>query len=228
MLRPDASSTRPTPPPVPRAAVFAVVSTVLGVSAHHLMAEGPVPWAQSGVAAVVLFAVALLGLIGAQRARPLPRVVAFVAAAQGALHLWLTVSAPHAPAAAAHPMGSHHAHGAHATWHEHLAGGDGPFGASIGMTVAHALAALAVAVLMQRADAACWTLARGFGTATDALRARIGAPWALLAGAVTARRRLRPSVLVPVCAARPPPRRPVLADVVVRRGPPSPGVFLAS
>ncbi|MHC5259449.1 hypothetical protein ACYSUO_16355 [Streptomyces sp. UC4497] len=204
------------------------MSTVLGVSAHHLMAEGPVPWLQGGVAAVVLFAVALLGLVGARRARSLPRVLAFVAIAQVGLHVWLTVSAPHTPAAAAHPMGSHHTHGAHATWHEHLAGGDGPFGASIGMTVAHTLAAVAVAVLMQRADAACWTLARGFDTATDAVRARIDAPWALLAGVVTARWRLKPSVPVPVCAARPPPCRPVLADVVVRRGPPSPGVFLAS
>jgi hypothetical protein len=61
------TTTHHAPLPVLRAAVFALVGTVLGVSAHHLVAEGPVPWRQSGPAAAVLFAV---GLVGARRPRP--------------------------------------------------------------------------------------------------------------------------------------------------------------
>lgn len=177
------------------------------------------PWVQGGAAAVVLFAVALIGLVGARQARSLPCVVGASAAVQGGLHLWLAVTASHTPAS----LGSAHAHGGHEAWHERLgAGGDS--WASAGMAVAHTLAAVAVAVLMQRADAAWWSLARGFASALDTMRARIAASWAMLTGAVVAGWLIGPVPVVPVRAARPPPRRPVLADVVVRRGPPQLGV----
>ncbi|MEV6180283.1 hypothetical protein [Streptomyces sp. NPDC052015] len=41
------------------------------MSAQHLLAEGPVPWARGGAAAVVLFA---LGLAGTRRPRRLVTV----------------------------------------------------------------------------------------------------------------------------------------------------------
>src|SRR4051795_7964788 len=78
------------PLPVRRAAVFAVVGTVLGISAHHLLAEGPVPWRQGAAATAVLFAV---GLIGVQRPRSLATVVAGSVSGQSGLHLWLTLNA---------------------------------------------------------------------------------------------------------------------------------------
>ena len=58
-LHPPRPPTYRAPLPVLWAAVFAVVGTVLGVSAHHLVAEGPAPWRQSVLAALVLLGVGL-------------------------------------------------------------------------------------------------------------------------------------------------------------------------
>ncbi|MFH9002274.1 hypothetical protein ACH4E5_03380 [Streptomyces afghaniensis] len=69
----ELSTTFRAPLPVFRAAVFAFVGAVLGVSAHHLIAEGPAPWRQSAAAVAVLFAV---GLAGARRPRSLMSVMA--------------------------------------------------------------------------------------------------------------------------------------------------------
>ncbi|MDI5911013.1 hypothetical protein, partial [Streptomyces sp. 12257] len=151
-------TTTRAPLPVLRAAVFAVVGTVLGISAHHLLAEGPVPWRQGAAATAVLFAV---GLIGVQRPRSLATVAACSVAGQSGLHLWLTLNA------AGHHHGGH-VRDAHSAWHEQLYG-------SLAMTAAHSLVAALVAVLLHRADAACWTVARGVTAALDAVRDRLAA-----------------------------------------------------
>jgi hypothetical protein len=207
-MHPPATTTR-APLPLLRAAVFAVVGTVLGVSAHHLLAEGPVPWGQGAAATAVLFAV---GLIGVQRPRSLATVVACSVAGQSGLHLWLSLTA------AAHHSGGH-AHDAHSAWHERLHG-------SLAMTAAHSLAAALVAVLLHRADAACWTVARGVTAALDAVRARLAA--ARLLFARLASPSPTPAVtVVPTYGERPLTARPLLAHAVVRRGPPAAGAALA-
>ncbi|WP_314201452.1 hypothetical protein [Streptomyces justiciae] len=193
-------SHRPAPLPVLRAAVFAVVGAVLGVSAHHLFGAESVPWAQASTVAGGLFA---LGLVGVRRPRHVGTVVVFSVAGQSGLHLWLTLTT-HTPQAHDHV---HHA--GPAMGHERLHD-------SVAMTVAHALVAVLVAVLLHRADAACWTLARGAG----AVRAQVAAVRALFT---------RPrvtgllDVLVPMRAegAQPAFAGTVLAHAVVRRGPPT-------
>lgn len=197
-----ATTTR-APLPVPRAAVFAVVGTVLGVGAHHLLAEGPVPWGQGAAATAVLFAV---GLIGVQRPRSLATVVACSVAGQSGLHLWLTLTA-----AARHPGGQ--VHEAHAAWHERLH-------ASLAMTAAHSLVAALVAVLLHRADAVCWKVARGVTAALDAVRDRLAAARPLFARPVSPAPAAAVSV-VPAHDERPVGARPLLAHAVVRRGPPA-------
>ncbi|MFF1723910.1 hypothetical protein [Streptomyces sviceus] len=203
-----ATTTR-APLPVLRAAVFAVVGTALGVSAHHLLAEGPVPWGRGAAATAVLFAV---GLIGVQRPRSLATVVACSVAGQSGLHLWLTLTA------AAHHSGGH-LHDGRSAWHERLHG-------SLAMTAAHSLVAVLVAVLLHRADAVCWTVARGVTAALDAVRDRLAAARLLFtrppspapAAAVT---------VVPVYDERPLTAWPLLAHAVVRRGPPAASAALA-
>ncbi|WP_411148054.1 hypothetical protein [Streptomyces sp. A30] len=205
------ATTPRAPLPVFRAAVFAVVGTVLGASAHHLIAEGPVPWVQGAAAAAVLFG---LGLVGTRRPRALPTVVAWSVVAQSGLHLWLmlTVHARHMPATAAHHHGGR-SHDAHAAWHERLHD-------SVAMTAAHALVAVLVAVLLHRADAACWTLARGVTATLDGVRAHLTAAWTQVAGRSPAPREIRLPILVPAKSEQPPPMGPGLAHAVVRRGPP--------
>nr|WP_159059466.1 hypothetical protein [Streptomyces antibioticus] len=194
---------RPAPLPVLRAAVFAVVGAVLGVSAHHLFGAESVPWAQASTVAGGLFG---LGLVGVRRPRHVGTVVVFSVAGQSGLHLWLTLTT-HTPQAQGHV---HHA--GPATGHERLHD-------SVAMTVAHALVAVLVAVLLHRADAACWTLVRGVGAVLGSVRAHVAAARALftrprVAGLL--------DVLVPVRAerARPTLTGTVLAHAVVRRGPP--------
>ncbi|MGW0820302.1 hypothetical protein [Streptomyces sp. NPDC002845] len=184
----------PAPLPVLRAAVFAGVGTVLGLSAHHLAAPGPVPWRHAVVAAGLFLTV---GLAGARRPRRPATVVATCGAAQAGLHLWLTASA--------RPS----AHAQHA-----MAGHEPP----PAMTALHAVAAVLVAVLLHRADVACWSLSRGLTSAAEAVRARLATAWTLLGG--------RPALTVrwvrgPVRRAEEPPLKgTLLAYVVVRRGPP--------
>ncbi|MFH8800732.1 hypothetical protein ACH4F6_14215 [Streptomyces sp. NPDC017936] len=199
------------PVPVPRAALFAVVGAVLGMSAHRSAAEGPVPWAQGGTAAVVLFG---LGLVGARRPRRPATVVVCCVVAQYALHLWLTLTAGGGqPAEAADSR-----HGAHL--HGHPAGRSPWPHDSLAMTVAHALAAVLVAVLLHRADSACWTLTHGVTAALHALRTRLTAVRRLVAGCPAASR----APGLPLVGAPGddglPPAGPVLAHAVTRRGPP--------
>ncbi|MFI6008683.1 hypothetical protein ACIBAG_07605 [Streptomyces sp. NPDC051243] len=219
MLSSLRTPSRRAPLPVLRAAVFAVVGTVLGVSAHHLVAQGPAPWRQSALAALVLFGV---GLVGTRRPRSLATVVVTCGAAQAGLHLWLM--AEHADAVAA-PMAMpghlHHAAGAHQAWHER------PHD-SLAMTAVHAAAAVLVAVLLHRADTVCWSLARGLTTTVDAARARIATTRALLGdGPASAAEQGLPARAL-IWLERPPPDEAVLAYTVVRRGPPQAGLTLAN
>lgn len=209
------TSAHRAPLPVVRAAVFALAGTVLGVSAHHLVAEGPAPWRQSGLAVMVLFGV---GLAGVRRPRSLATVVATCAAAQTALHLWLTTAHAHGGATAPTALPAHLHHHAHEAWHERLHG-------SVTMTAVHAVAAFVLAVLLHRADTVCWSLARGLSAAADAVRMRIVSIRLAPAGSGPAVR--WPSVLVLAWLERPPPVGAVLADVVVRRGPPRAGLVPA-
>ncbi|MGY1495500.1 hypothetical protein ACW4TU_02445 [Streptomyces sp. QTS52] len=212
-------TTHSAPLPVFRAAVFAVVGTVLGVSAHHLVAEGPAPWRSSVAAAVLLFAV---GLVGTRRPRSLAAVVVTSAAAQTGLHLWLSAAHSRHPAmpATAMPAHAHHPMPAHGAWPEGLHH-------SAAMTVLHAVAAVLVAVLLHRADAACWSLAHGLTGAVEAVRTRIATVRALLDGRpMPAERGAR--VRRPRRTEPPPLRGALLADVVVRRGPPSAWLVLAN
>jgi len=194
---------RRAPLPVLRAAVFAVVSAVLGVGAHHLFGAEPVPWARVSTVACGLFG---LGLVGVRRPRHVGTVVVFSVAGQSGLHLWLTLTM-HAPRARVHV---HHA--GPAMGHERLHD-------SVAMTVAHALVAVLVAVLLHRADTACWTLVRGVGAALISVRAHVAAARALF---IRPRPAGPPGLPVPVTAesARPALMETVLAHAVVRRGPP--------
>ncbi|MGX1548600.1 hypothetical protein [Streptomyces adustus] len=197
------------PLPVLRAAVFAVVGTVLGVSAHHLATEGPAPWRHGTLAAAALFAV---GLVGTRRPRSLTSVVTACAAAQAGLHLWLT-TAPGRPAPLAAPTGPMgHAAGAHRMWHGHPQ-------SSPTMAAVHLVAAVLVAVLLHRADTVCWSLARGLDAAAVTVRAWTATTRALCGGP---RVPAEPGPPAPVFARqdRRPPEESVLAGTVVRRGPP--------
>lgn len=214
MQQPDPISRAPLP--VLRAALFAIVGTALGVSAHHLVAEGPAPWRQSALTVLALFGV---GLVGARRPRSLATVLAACGAAQAGLHSWLMTA--HADATAATPMAAmpgrmHHAADTHQAWHGRLHD-------SLAMTAVHALAAVLVAVLLHRTDTVCWSLARGLTTAIDAVRARIATVRALLGGRPPLGES-GPSALALVWLERPSPVGAVLADVVVRRGPPQAGL----
>ncbi|MFI5887938.1 hypothetical protein [Streptomyces sp. NPDC051554] len=216
------TTTHRAPLPVLRAAVFAAVGTVLGVSAHHLIAEGPAPWRQSAWAAAVLFGI---GLTGARRPRTLGAVTATSAAAQVGLHLWLSTAHAHTTTPtmtmhAHHSMDTHHTMDTHGAWHERLHG-------SLTMTAVHAVAAVLVAVLLHRADAACWSLARGLTVVADGVRARIATVWALLSDRL-APAEGDPPTLALAWMERPPPQEALLADLVVRRGPPPAGFVLAN
>ncbi|WP_174855562.1 hypothetical protein [Streptomyces rishiriensis] len=72
MIRPR-PTTHHAPWPALRTALFASDGTILGGGAHHLVAEGPLPWRQSATATAVLFGV---GLAGVRRPRSLATVAA--------------------------------------------------------------------------------------------------------------------------------------------------------
>ncbi|MFJ8111313.1 hypothetical protein [Streptomyces sp. NPDC096132] len=214
------TTTHHAPLPALRAGVFATVGTVLGVSAHHLVAGGPAPWWQGAVATALLFGV---GLVGTRRPRSLATVVATCGAAQAGLHVWLMAGHRDDPSGGAMTMApAHPGHGAvvHEAWH-------GRTYASTAMTVAHAVVAVLVALLLHRADAVCWSLARGLTAAVDAVQTRIALARVLWEDRpAPAGPRLGGPALV--WRERKPPQAAVLTDVVVRRGPPRAGFALAN
>ncbi|MFD4605433.1 hypothetical protein ACFWPQ_46410 [Streptomyces sp. NPDC058464] len=142
-------------------------------------------------------------------------------AAQAGLHLWLMREHPDGSPGMTMSMPGHTQHAAdtHSAWHERLH-------ASTAMTVAHALAAVLVAVLLHRADAVCWTLARGLTTAVEAVRTRIATAHSLLGDRPVPAQAGAREPVARAWLERPPPQGAVLMDVVVRRGPPQAGLAL--
>lgn len=209
-MRPYRTTDTAAPLPVLRAAVFAVVATVLGLSAHRLAADSSVPWTRAALAALALFGA---GLAGTRRPRSFLAVAVLNVAGQAGLHLWL--GSGMGSSADMDGMGDP----AHSVWHERL-----PHH-SVAMTVAHAVAGVLVAVLMHRADTACWSLSRGFTAAVRPVRVRIATARALLRHRCPARP--RPRTMTRADRVLPPPGGGVLADVVVRRGPPAGAVLFA-
>lgn len=202
--------TDPRPPlPVVRAAVFALVGGVLGLTAHRLAAGEDAGWSASAPAAAVLFTV---GLVHLRRPRGLPHAVAVTSLTQAALHEWFMLTGPGAAGHALHsrPGGSSGS----------LGGGHGSVLDPAAMTGAHAVAAVLVAVLLHGAEAACQPPPH----AMAAVLARVRKP-------IHAVRSLLSAPPVPACpgAAPYPPRESgrrtdaeeLLTGVVVRRGPPA-------
>ncbi|MFD5778796.1 hypothetical protein [Streptomyces sp. NPDC126933] len=186
-----------------RAGVFAVASTGLAVTGHHLSSGHPVPWRSVWAALGLLF---LLTVPATRGPRSLPVVVSATGAAQAALHLWLT-RAGERTGRDPHVMAGHGVpHHAHEAWH---AGRHG-----VSMTAAHIVAALLVAWFLQRADAACRAVGEHLGDVIAEILVRL-----VTAGPLPP----VPRVLRPGGArSRSLPRiSPVLAHAVVSRGPPA-------
>ncbi|MFF3402763.1 hypothetical protein ACFYW6_30140 [Streptomyces sp. NPDC002659] len=180
-----------------RAGVFGVASAGLAGAGHQVAAAEPVAWPLLMAAAGLAF---LGALPWARRRRSLGAVAAATCAAQLVLHELLARTGPgHHGAQHGHPM---------------------PSGAV--MLVAHTLAALAVAVLLQQTDDQLAAIPRALGQLATTVRstvARWTGRWATHPchdpdGAPTmAGPRRHPGM--PACA--------VLAYAVVRRGPPGHG-----
>ncbi|MFC4495181.1 hypothetical protein ACFPA8_13675 [Streptomyces ovatisporus] len=200
-----------------RAGLFALTSLALGVGAHHLLSGQAVPWLRVGAAAGLLFAA---GLLGARRRRSLATIAAACLAAQAGLHealggLHVTHSAVGMPghARGAPPVAVDEGLlGAHDAWHVRLQH-------SATMTVAHVLVALAIAVVMHRADARYWSMATSGASPLTLVVAGIGRMFSAWRWS-SARCRPEPDRRPSIGLERSPPKLSVLADVVVRRGPP--------
>ncbi|MFJ2645606.1 hypothetical protein ACIO1C_02520 [Streptomyces sp. NPDC087420] len=183
-----------------RAAVFTLISVVLAAVGHHLASEEPVPWSRLAVIAVVMGAVSAAGT---GRARSWWAVTTATCGAQLVLH-----SALSAPAAPAHD---------HARAHTAASlGYEAHHGPTV-MTLAHGTAAVAVALLMYRADRALSGLPRTVGrwarTGIALVAAALGR-WAIPVCAVPSVRR------DPREAEVRPAAETMLSHVVERRGPP--------
>ncbi|MCX5555601.1 hypothetical protein [Streptomyces sp. NBC_00038] len=191
-----------------RAGMFALVGSVLAAFGHHAVAEGPVPWRL-----VIAFGVAQFIVVWpiARRHHSLPVIAGCTLAAQGALHLVLTWAGGTDHAESGHTAHSHMAmsQGDGHTWHH----------ASSAMTAVHVVAALAVAWLLHRADAAVTAALVTARTVRGAAVAVIACvrPW--FTGAVVpeppAALRLIGHFELPSAA-----RTEPLEHALVRRGPP--------
>jgi hypothetical protein len=149
-----------------RAVVFALVGSLLATIGHHAVDGGQVPWRFVAALAVAQL-LAVRPLTG--RRPGLLTVVGCTLAAQGAIHLALTTVAAGGHPGTAYLAGTgHSAHAGHSAQaadaahaaHSAVAAGDGTAAwqhAAGAMPAAHAGAALVVAWLLQRADAAITT-----------------------------------------------------------------------
>ncbi|SEC01351.1 hypothetical protein SAMN05428939_1330 [Streptomyces sp. TLI_105] len=189
---------------VVRAGLFSGVSTGLAVTGHHLASGHAASWT-AGLPGGVLLFLGALRIVG--RPAELPATMAATAGAQALLHFWFNwADGP----AAHHAHHAHASHGSDAVWH---AGHHG-----MSMSVAHLVAALLVAWLMQRADVAVrgavTAAAHRLADAVTELLVRLLSPRRFLPAA-PADRHVRPRT-----RSRAYPSVVLLAHVVVRRGPP--------
>ncbi|MFE9169706.1 hypothetical protein ACFYNZ_09285 [Streptomyces kebangsaanensis] len=199
-----------------RAGLFALAGSVLAALGHHTVADGAVPWRLVALLAGTQFAVVWPA---ARRRFSLASVVGGTLAAQGVLHLVLTLAGGR-NGAATDRLG----HGGHAghVMHAHAVTAEGNGSAwhqtSAAMTAVHVLAGLAVAWLLHRADAAV-------AVAVVAARALAGAATAVAALLLppTAGVRARTLPVVRVTERFAPfaqVRTRLLWHALVRRGPP--------
>lgn len=176
---------------------------MLAAVGHHLASEEPVPWSRLATVALVMGTVSAAGT---GRARSWGTVTMATCGAQFVLHTALSASA--ASAASAHDHTRAHP-GASMGYEAHY----GP----MVMTLAHGTAAVAVALLMYRADRALSGLPRTVGrwarTGFALVAAALGR-W-LVPVRVTASVRRHPRD-----AAVRPATETMLSHVVERRGPP--------
>lgn len=193
--------------------MFALAGSVLAALGHQAVADGTVPWRF-----VMLLAGAQFAAVWpvARRRFSLRSALGCALAVQGALHLALTIAGAFDPAGAV--QAGHAAHGVRG--HAAMAAADGHawYPASAALSVIHVLAALAVAWLLHRADAAV-AAALGIARAVRGIAVAVAA-WvrSLLGGA-----QVRALLVVPVsgCFARPARARTLLLGyALVRRGPP--------
>jgi hypothetical protein len=191
-----------------RAGVFAGVGSVLGFTGHRIAGDAPVPWQWLPVLICAQYAVVLC-LCFARGRWGLPAVAAATLGAQGAIHELLSaIGGTHMATGAS--AGAGHAHmpadaqmaAVTAThgWHH-----------STAMTAAHLVAALVVAWLMHRADAAMGVVVRLARDVKRTIRR-------VTVVAVPLPQRPKPPGAAP--ALRASRRIRILASAVVRRGPP--------
>ncbi|PWI14413.1 hypothetical protein DI272_09770 [Streptomyces sp. Act143] len=185
--------------------MFALAGSVIAALGHHAVADEAVPWRF-----VLLLAGAQFAAVwpAARRGFSLYSALGSALAAQGAVHLTLTVVGGMDPA-----LGGEHGHAVSAaaqghTWHH----------ASAAMSAVHLLSALAVVWLLHRADAAVM-VALGIAHAVRGVAAAVGSWVRSLSGGT----QVRPLPVAPPveCLARPVRARPqLLGNALVRRGPP--------
>ncbi|WP_314173969.1 hypothetical protein [Streptomyces winkii] len=206
-----------------RAGLFTLVSLALGVASHHLLTGQAVSWPRVGAAAGLLFAAAVPG---ARRRRSLTTVTAACLVAQTGLHEILSGLHVTHGLHVAHPAAAEAVHGhrpavlaadggpaaGHDAWHVRLQH-------SVAMTAAHVLVALVIAVVMHRADAVCWSVSSGGAGVAALVVAAMGRMFSAWAW-TSARCRPEPAPRPGMRWERSPPKSSLLADVVVRRGPP--------
>jgi hypothetical protein len=192
-----------------RSAMFSAVNTALGWGAHHLATADTPHWTRTATIMAVLF---VLALAAPTIRRSWTITVPACAAAQLAVHVWLG-------AGALHNAFGHHAPTAvtgaggplsHDAWHHRLH-------RSAAMTLTHATAAVAVALLLHHADTALWQLNRRIACAAHTVTA-------LLALCRGPRYRAQPPAPPTYRSRRDKqdrlPQPETLTHVLVRRGPP--------
>lgn len=216
-----------------RAAVFAAVCVLLAALGHVMMSGSPVPWWTMAAGGVVTGGA---GWCLAGRERGLPLIVSVVIVAQGLLHAGFSLAAQSgsagrdmasAPMASAHmgsvpmgsvPMGSIHTDSADAMDMGHM--GSGPMAhpahdmdgmSSLGMLIAHLLAALLCGLWLAYGERAAFRILR-------AVAGRLAAPLRLLLALPVPPH--RPRVRVPRRSPDRSLRRLLLVHAITSRGPP--------
>ncbi|GHA19372.1 hypothetical protein GCM10010372_18820 [Streptomyces tauricus] len=203
-----------------RAVTFALVGSVLAAVGHHAVDGGQVPWRFAAALAVAQFA-AVRPL--ARRRPGLRTVVGCTLAAQGAMHLALGEVAGVTRTGTGHTGTAHlggAGHTAHAGHFAMATGDGGPAWqhAAGAMTAVHVCAALLVAWLLHRADAAV-TAVLLTGRTLRALAAAVLSRL-LPGGGPTAAHEPPPVPLTGPCDGPTGTRTTTLEHTLVRRGPP--------